>query len=168
MLLAIHEYRILTNSAKEDIKDKYLKYTPCNTYYVEVNSMEFYRELMAYLEINSRMSFNNAVEFHITTYSVYLVEYLTNTSVISIINQVKDDNNRLLNNLKAKAVLTDTKTEKYNVNVDVPVEYNTIAVKKDIGIIVPFIQTKVHISATKENAYEKDNNANATKSNLPL
>lgn len=168
MLLAVHEYRIATKSAKEDATNKYLRDTPCNTYYVEVNSMEFYHELMEYLEINSRMSFNNALEFDITNYNVYLVEYLTDTSVISLINKIKDDNNRLLDNLKAKAVLTDTKTEKYNVNVDVPVEYNTIAVKKDIGIMYPFIQTKVHISATKENAYEKGNCTNAEESNMVL
>lgn len=168
MLLAIHEYRILTDSAKKDITSMYLKDSPCKTYYVEVNSIEFYRELIEYLEINSRMSFNNAVEFNITNYNIYLVEHLTDTSVISFINKVKDDNNRLLDNLNAKAVLTDTKTKKYNVNVDVPVEHNTVAVKKDIGIIVPFIKTKVHVSTTKENAYEKGNETNATKGNLPL
>lgn len=168
MLLKISEYNIDVKLAKEDIKNKYLKDIPHNTYYVEVNSMEFYHELMEYLEINSRMSFNNALEFDITNYNVYLVEYLTDTSVINLINKIKDDNNRLLDNLKAKAILTDTKTEKYNVNVDVPVEYNTIAVKKDIGIMYPFIQTKVHISATKENAYEKGNYTNAKESNMVL
>nr|DAN91817.1 MAG TPA: hypothetical protein [Crassvirales sp.] len=168
MLLAIHEYRIATESAKQDITGKYLKDMPYNTYYVEVNSIEFYHELMEYLEINSRMSFNNAIEFNITNYNVYLVEYLTDTSVISLINKLKDDNNRLLDNLKAKAVLTDTKTEKYNVNVDVPVEHNTIAVKKDIGVMYPFIQTKVHISATKGNTNEKSNYTNAEESNIVL
>lgn len=168
MLLAIHEYRIATKSAKEDATSKYLKDIPYNTYYVEVNSMEFYHELMEYLEINSRMSFNNALEFNITNYTVYLVEHITSTSIISLINKIRDNSNLLLDNIKAKAVLTDTKTEKYNVNVDVPVEYNTVAVKKDIGIMYPFIQTKVHISATKGNTNEKGNYTNAEESDLPM
>lgn len=168
MLLAIHEYRITTESAKEDVTSKYLKDTPYNTYYVEVNSMELYYELMEYLEINARMSFNNAFEFNIANYTVYLVEHLTSTSIISLINKVRDNSNLLLDNIKAKAILTDTKTENYNVNVDVPVEYNTLAVKKDIGLIYPFIQTKVLISATKGNTNEKGNYTNAEESNTFL
>lgn len=168
MLLKISKYNIDVKLAKEDIKNKYLKDTPYNTYYVEVNSMEFYYELMEYLEINARVSFNNAQTFDIANYTVYLVEHLTSTSIINLIDKVRNETNLLLDNIKAKAILTDTKTEKFNVNVDVPVEYNTIAVKKDIGLWNPFIQTKVHISATKGNTNEKGNYTNTEESNTVL
>lgn len=168
MLLTIHEYRIPIKSAKEDATNKYLKDTPYNTYYVEVNSMEFYYELMEHLEINARVSFNNAQTFDIANYTVYLVEHLTSTSIINLINKVRENTNLLLDNIKAKSILTDTKTENFNVNVDVPVEYNTVAVKKDIGLWNPFIQTKVLISATKGNTNEKGNYTNAEESNTVL
>lgn len=166
MLLKISEYNIDVKLAKEDIKDKYLKDVPYNTYYVEVNSMELYYELMENLEIASRTSFNKSQTYDIGNYTVYLVEDLTTTSIVTTINKLRDNSNLMLEEIKTKAILTGTKVQTFNSNVDVPVEYNTVAVKKHIGLWQPFIQDKVHISATKGNTNEKGNYTNAKESDL--
>lgn len=168
MLLKISEYNIDVKLAKEDIKNKYLKDTPHNTYYVEVNSMELYYELMENLEIASRTSFNKSQTYDIGHYTVYLVEDLTTNSIVTTINKLRDNSNLMLEEIKTKAILTGTKVQTFNSNVDVPVEYNTVAVKKHIGFWQPFIQDKVHISATKENTNEKGNYTNAKESDLSM